>query len=124
MRRAVLTFALTAIALLTQVDRASAQIVYGYQTYVPGSGVVIGNRGFVTPYTHTYRSGYYYPWTAVGGRQAYYGDVFGNRAAQSYGYNPWTNVGYSRGYYFTPGVFYGPYYTGPVARQYSFYFRR
>lgn len=123
MRGFLLSAALATAAILVQTDRASAQYVYGYQTYVPGGGVV-ANQGYITSFNYGYGTGYIQPWTGVGGQQMYYGDYFGNRAAQAYTYNPWTNVGSVRSYYASPGTFIGPYYTGPYARQYTTFFRR
>jgi hypothetical protein len=123
MRSFIYSAAIAVAAVLSQADRASAQYVYGYQTYVPG-GAVVAQSGYLSPFNYGYGSGYVFPWTGVAGQQVYYGDYFGNRAAQAYTYNPWTNLGLGSVYYSSPGTFIGPYYTGPYARQRTFYFRR
>jgi len=89
--------AVVAVALgLGTAATADAQYAYQWYNTTPNGGVVVTNtfgnwgaqqtnRTYVSPF-----GGYR--------QQSYYGDVFGNNYARSYGVSPYGGYGYNRGY--------------------------
>jgi hypothetical protein len=117
MNRFLIAAALAVTGALAFSDTANAQYSYGYNTVVPGYGVV-GNRTFVTPFGTRTVTQAYSPWTGMN-RQSLYMDAFGNRATRLNTYNPYLNLGVNRGYAVSPGYFGVPYY-----RNYGYLYRR
>ncbi|MDB5306261.1 MAG: hypothetical protein JWO38_463 [Gemmataceae bacterium] len=128
MNRYLIVTALAVAGAFGSAGKASAQYVYGYNTYVPGAGVVVGGTTYATPFGAQSVTGYYSPFTGLGAQQYSYGDVFGNQAARVSGYNPWANFGYRSGYSYSPGGvyngFFGPSYTAPYGTRYGYFYRR
>jgi len=119
MKRFVIATALAVALGLGTAATADAQYVQQYRAVTPNGGLVIGNNyGNWGAYqsNRTYIS----PYGSVR-QQAYYGDVFGNTAAQSTGYSNWTGYGYNRGFY-QPSPYVSPY--GYGGYNYNFYGRR
>src|SRR5207249_3723706 len=121
MKRFFLATALAVAGALASADKADAQVVYGYNTYVPSAGVVVGGTNYITPYGVGTRTAYYSPFTGVTARETYYTDVFGNEAARVGVYNPWVNLGYRSGYIYSPPTLYpsvyGPVYSAPYVNR-------
>lgn len=97
MKRFFVTAALAAVIGLGLAGKADAQYVQRYTTITPNGGVVIGNN-YSNWGAYQANRTYISPFGAVNQR-SYYGDVFGNRAGQSYGYNSYSGYGYNRGFY-------------------------
>ena len=106
MKRFFLASALAIVGALGFAGNADAQYVYGYQTYVPGAGVVVRNQTYATPFGVQRTQGYYSPFTGGGESQSYYADAWGNQGVRTNGYNPFTNSGYQSGYSYTPNYGY------------------
>lgn len=109
MKRFSFTIALALLLTIGFADRASAQIVYGYNTVNPYNGTVMMNRTVVTPFAVQSQSGYYNPYFGYGGQQMQYRNTWGTVYNRGYGVNPYYG-GYNYGYY-TPG-FGVPYQSG------------
>ena len=110
MKRFLIASALALTGALGFAQTADAQYVYGYQTYVPGAGVVVRSQTYATPFGVQTTNGYYSPFTGLNANQSYYSDAWGNQGVRMSGYNPYSNFGYRSGYNFTPYGFYGPAY--------------
>jgi hypothetical protein len=119
MTRYFVASALAVTGALGFAQNANAQYSFGYQTYVPGAGVVLRSQTVATPFGIETVNRTYSPFTGYSARQLYYGDVWGNRAATMGGYNPYLNLGYRS------GLSYGPTYYGvPAYNQFGYYYRR
>lgn len=106
MKRFFLASAFAVFGALGFAGTADAQYVYGYQTYVPGAGVVVRNQTYATPFGVQRTQGYYSPFTGGGESQSYYADAWGNQGFRTSGYNPFTNSGYQNGYSYAPSYGY------------------
>lgn len=132
MYRFAIASALTLVGALGFASTADAQYRYGYQTYVPGAGVVVRSQTYATPFGVQTTQGYYSPFTGQNARQSYYSDAWGNQSARVSGYNPYTNYGYQSGYSYAPNNFYpsrfypNSFYPNnlPAFDQNGFYYRR
>jgi hypothetical protein len=113
MKRFLIAAALAAVASLALADRASAQVVYGYNTGVnPYNGTMTYNRTVITPFSAQQSSGYYNPNFGYGGQRYQYSNAFGTNYATGYGVSPFGG-GYNYGVY-QPG--YGVYGPAPLYR--------
>jgi len=119
MTRYLLASALAMIGALGFAQKADAQFSYGYQTYVPGAGVMLRSQTLATPFGIQTMNRTYSPFTGFGARQYYYGDVWGNRAAMVGGYNSYMHLGYRSGYTYAP-----TYYGAPMHNRFGYYYRR
>lgn len=108
MNRFVIASALAIVGALGFASNADAQYVYGYQTFVPGAGVVVRNQGVASPFGVQTSQSYYSPFTGAGAQQSYYADGWGNQAASASGYNPFTNYGYQQSSYSYAPNYYAP----------------
>lgn len=119
MSKFILTAALAATGALGFAGKADAQVSYGFQTYVPGANVVVGERIYATPFGARAVERIYSPFTGFQARGSVSANVFGNYSTRLNGYNPYYNLGYRSGYNYTPYGFYGPRYN-----RYGYFYRR
>ena len=115
MKRFAITAALAVAFGLGFAGTADAQYVQRYTTITPNGGLYTTNQVYSPFGAYQTQNMYVAPNGAVR-RSAYYGDVFGNTAGQTYGYSPYRGI-YNSGFYTNPYVYpYGGY-------NYGFYRR-
>ena len=102
MNRFILTAALAVVGAVGFSSTASAQYNYGYRTFVPGTGIVVQNQTYVSPFGVQRTQGYYSPYTGLSSYQTGYANAWGNQGIRVGGYNPYTNFGYRAGYSVSP----------------------
>src|SRR5258708_7912159 len=107
MKRFVIASALAVVGALGFSNTADAQYVYGYQAAVPGTGIVVRNQTFATPFGIQNTQGFYSPYTGLWARQWVSADVGGNQSAGVSGSTRYTNLGSRRGYSAMRYTFYG-----------------
>lgn len=119
MNKFILASVLGVGAALGSSNKAEAQVSYGFQTYVPGTNLTVGQRTFVTPYGARTVDRFYNPYTGFSARESLSANIWGNYSTRINGYNPYLNLGYRSGYNYSPYGFYGPRYN-----RFGYYYRR
>jgi hypothetical protein len=113
---------LSAAGLVGFSQKADAQY-YGYQTFVPGAGIVVGGQTMATPFGARTMTGYYSPFTGLSASQSYYANAWGGSGVRLSGYNPYTNFAYRSSYGYNPLLNYGyanSYGYNPYINPYSY----